>query len=285
MSATKAPSVELPPLRAIVVDDESLARRGLEIRLENVADVHICRHCENGREAVAAVDELKPDLVFLDVQMPGMDGFETLRKFSGPDMPWVIFVTAFSEHAIEAFEANAIDYLLKPIDDQRLAVALDRVRAARQASAAEQHRDKLLKMICDMTGENIGLSKALQGEVAANSAQTTKLAIKDGDTTIVVPWEDVDWIESAGDYLCVHACDETHVMRCTMKAMEERLDNRQFVRVHRSTIINKQRVSTVRSHINGEYFLTLDGGKQVKVSRSYRDSIDSITGTRQTVTH
>lgn len=272
-----ADTAEHPVLRAIVVDDESLARRGLEIRLADVSDIEICQHCRNGREAVAAVAELKPDIVFLDVQMPGMDGFETLKAFSGPDMPWVIFVTAFSEHAIRAFEANAIDYLLKPIDDRRLAVALDRVRAAKQASAAETHRDKLLQLICDMTGESLALADALDGDATDRDAGHARLAIKDGDTTVVLPWADVDWIEAAGDYLCVHAQGTTHVMRSTMKAMEKRLDHRYFVRVHRSTIINKARVSAIRSHINGEYFLTLDGGKQVKVSRSYRACVDQIT--------
>ncbi|MEN7343092.1 MAG: LytTR family DNA-binding domain-containing protein [Pseudomonadota bacterium] len=280
MSSVRTQQGKVVPLRAVVVDDEALARRGLEIRLSHIDDVEICRHCRNGREAVDAVKELSPDIVFLDVQMPGMDGFQTLKAFSGPKMPWVIFVTAFSEHAIAAFEANAIDYLLKPIDDRRLAVALDRVRAARDASHAEQHRDRLLQLICEMTGEEVALTDALAGR--SNNA---KLVIKDGDTTVVLPWQEVDWIESAGDYLCVHARGATHVMRCTMKAMEAQLGSTRFVRVHRSTIINADRVESIRSHINGEYFLTLMGGKQVKVSRSYRDSMGVIADERLQRTH
>lgn len=285
MSSQVTDIASMAPLRAVVVDDEALARRGLEIRLANIDDIEICRHCRNGREAVAAVKELAPDIVFLDVQMPGMDGFQTLRAFSGIHMPWVIFVTAFSEHAIAAFEANAIDYLLKPIDDRRLAIALDRVRAARQARVAGQHRDRLLELVCEMSGENLALADALDNRPTIPSTQTAQLAIKDRDTTVVLPWTDVDWIEAAGDYLCVHALGETHVMRCTMKAMEKQLDKQQFVRVHRSTIINTHRVTKIRSHINGEYFLTMNDGKQVKVSRSYRASIDVITSRTNSVAH
>ncbi|MEM7283249.1 MAG: response regulator, partial [Pseudomonadota bacterium] len=141
-------------LRALIVDDEELARRGLEIRLGSVENLSICGHCRNGREAVEAVQELKPNLVFLDVQMPGMDGFETLKQFAGSHMPAVVFVTAFAEHAIRAFEENAIDYLLKPIDDRRLYKAIDRVREHFAVMNAENHRDRLLKLICDMTGES-----------------------------------------------------------------------------------------------------------------------------------
>lgn len=148
-------------LRALIVDDEELARRGLEIRLQEMPDIEVCGHCRNGREAVRDVQSLKPDMVFLDIQMPGMDGFETLRSFAGPDMPAVVFVTAYAQHAIQAFEANALDYLLKPIDDRRLQQAIERVRAHRATVAAAEHRDRLLKLICDITGEEITLDAAL----------------------------------------------------------------------------------------------------------------------------
>lgn len=263
-------------LRTLIVDDEELARRGLELRLMSEPNLEICGQCQNGREAVAAVQTLKPNLVFLDVQMPGMDGFETLRRIAGHDMPAVVFVTAFAEHAIRAFEENAVDYLLKPIDDQRLKKAIERVREHLAAQKAEGHRDRLLKLICDITGESITLDKALEGINYRSDTTPQRLAIKDGKTTVCVEIGDIDWIEAAGDYLCIHANGTTHVMRGTMKRMQEIMKPKQFARVHRSTIVNLDRIKSIRSHINGEYFLTLDGAKEVKVSRSYRDSIKGL---------
>lgn len=278
MAQSHTPRPQAKVFRVIIVDDEELARRGMEIRLQRESDIEICKQCHNGREAVQAVHQLRPDIVFLDVQMPGMDGFETLREFSGPDMPHVVFVTAFSEYAIKAFDANAIDYLLKPIDDQRLKTALDRVRRASEVQSAVNHRDRLLRLICEITGEEIALESALDGLGEDSPANTRRIAIKDGDTTVCIDLDDVDWIEAAGDYLCVHARGKTHVMRGTMKRMEQFLDEKRFARVHRSTIINIARVQSIRSHINGEYFLSLEGAKEVKVSRSYRDSVQKIAG-------
>ncbi len=262
-------------LRTLIVDDEELARRGLEIRLESEADVEICGRARNGREAVAMVRELKPDLMFLDIQMPGMDGFDTLRELAGSEMPSVVFVTAFAEHAVRAFEANALDYLLKPIDDRRLKAALDRVRGHRQAAQATEHRSRLLKLICDITGEELTLEGALEGPTVARE-RPKRLAIREGNRTACVNISDIAWIESAGDYLCIHADGETHVLRGTMKRMEHMLDEAAFARVHRSTIINLGRVKAMRSHINGEYFLELDCDKEVKVSRSYRNCVERI---------
>ncbi len=260
------------PLKALIVDDEQLARLGLEIRLKDVQDIEICGLAENGRQAVAAVQSLKPDIVFLDIQMPGMDGFETLREFAGERMPLVIFVTAFAEHAIEAFDANALDYLLKPIDDDRLADALEKARRHLEAANIEEHRNKLLRMVCQLTGEELSLDQAL-----SNDPRPARISIKDGDETTCVPVVDIDWIEAAGDYLCIHANDETHVLRGTMKSMESFLQDDRFARVHRSTIVNLDRVISYRTHANGEYFLKLEGNKEVKVSRSYRDCVQNLS--------
>ncbi len=265
-------------LRALIVDDEELARRGLELRLQSDQDIEICGQSRNGREAVEHVRELKPDIVFLDIQMPGMDGFETLRAFAGADMPAVIFVTAFAEHAIRAFEANALDYLLKPIDDRRLKRAIERVREHLATRDAIGHRDQLLKLICDITGEEVTLDTALDGRV--ESPAPRRLAIKEDGATVCVEIRDIDWIESAGDYLCVHARGKTHVLRGTMKRMTDVLDKARFARVHRSTIINIERVRSMRPHTNGECFLSLEGDKEVKVSRSYRDDVKTLLADR-----
>ncbi len=261
-------------LRVLIVDDEELARRGLEIRLGADPDVEICGQSRNGREAVAAVRELRPDVVFLDVQMPGMDGFETLRELAGRHLPVVIFVTAFAEHAIQAFEANALDYLLKPIDDERLQQALKRARRHLDEQQAVDHRSQLLKLICDITGKEMTLDAALDGMSSQEPPALQRLAIKEGKTTACVEIANIDWIEAAGDYLCIHAVGKTHVLRGTMKRMEQILDRQFFARVHRSTIVNIARVQSMRTHSNGEYFLQLDGDKEFKVSRTYRDCVE-----------
>ncbi|MEM9529798.1 MAG: LytTR family DNA-binding domain-containing protein [Pseudomonadota bacterium] len=261
-------------LTALIVDDEELARRGLELRLQKEEDIVICGQSRNGREAVAAVKELKPDLVFLDIQMPGMDGFETLREFAGAHMPVVIFVTAFAEHAVRAFEANALDYLLKPIEDERLTRCVARARRHLRDREAVDHRAKLLKLICDITGDDLSLDQALGG--LKEPVRPQRLAVKEGRTTTCIELNDIDWIEAAGDYLCIHVNSQTHVLRGTMKRMEKILDAERFARIHRSTIVNLERVQTMRSHINGEYFLRLEGDKELKVSRSYRGSVESI---------
>jgi two-component system LytT family response regulator len=262
-------------LRVLIVDDEPLARRGLKVRLKDLPDVEVAGECANGRDAVAAIAEQRPDLVFLDIQMPVMDGFEVLRRIQGPDMPMVVFVTAFDEYAIQAFEAHALDYLLKPVDDARLADALERAREQQDERQAIEHRGRLLDLVAELGGvEHVSLEELLEKGVAAlESGYLDTLPIKDGGRTVRVRAEEIDWIDAAGDYMCVHAQGNTHIMRGTMKKLEDVLNPRQFQRVHRSTIVNVDRVRQVRSHINGEYFLILDGDVELKMSRHYKDKI------------
>ncbi len=263
-------------LRVLIVDDEELARRGLEIRLKAAPDIEVCGHSRNGREALSAIVEHKPDIMFLDIQMPGIDGFEVLKQMAGPDMPVVIFVTAYAEYAIRAFEANALDYLLKPIDESRLHAALDRAREQLDVREAKAHRVRLLKLICDLSGEELTLEQALASRPSEARQRPQRLAIKDGKETTCVDVADINWIDAAGDYLCVHTPQQTHVLRGTMKKLEQVLDPERFVRVHRSTIVNGHRVRSMRSHTNGEYFLTLDCGKELKLSRGYKKNIKRL---------
>lgn len=264
------------PLKAMIVDDEELARRGLELRLQSMDGVEVCGQCRNGREALAALEECKPDVLFLDIKMPGMDGFDVLRALGGSDAPVVIFVTAFAEHAVRAFEANALDYLLKPIDESRLEAALARAVEQLDARAASVHRAKLLKLICDLTGEEISLDDVLDRVTGESQPYPRELAIKDGRETTRVAVGDIEWIDSAGDYVCIHASGDTHILRGTMKSLERILDPGRFIRIHRSTIVNRQHVSSMRSHINGEYFVKLDCGKEVKLSRTYSDCAERL---------
>tara|TARA_R110002096_G_scaffold154_15_gene837 strand:+ start:4475 stop:5284 length:810 start_codon:yes stop_codon:yes gene_type:complete len=263
-------------LRALIVDDEELARRGLEIRLQKFPDIEICAQSRNGREALIAVQEHSPDLMFLDVQMPGMNGFDVLRSMSTSNMPAVIFVTAYDEFALRAFDANALDYLLKPINDDRLAEAIERARRECDEKLADQHRSKLLKFVCELTGQELSLEAALEAASENGISYPKRLAIRDGTETTCVDVAAIDWIDAAGDYMCVHSNGETHVLRGTMKKLEDLLNPEIFVRVHRSAIVNRHRVTSMRPHRNGEYFLNLGGSTELKLSRKYKSNIERI---------
>ncbi len=262
-------------LKALIVDDEQLARRGLELRLEQYDDIEICAQSRNGREALVAVREHAPDIMFLDVQMPGMDGFDVLRNLSTSNMPAVIFVTAYDEFALKAFDANALDYLLKPINDDRLAEAVERARLDSEEKQANEHRSKLLKFVCELTGQELSLEAAL---AAAGNGQRfpKRLAIRDGAETTCVEVDAIDWIDAAGDYMCIHSKGNTHVLRGTMKHLEELLNPKVFIRVHRSAIVNRHRIRSMRPHRNGEYFLSLEGDTELKLSRKYKCNLDRI---------
>jgi two-component system LytT family response regulator len=270
-------------IRTLLVDDEPLARRGLELRLRDAADIHIVRQCANGREALAAINEEAPDLVFLDIQMPGMSGLDLVAQVPQESMPMVVFVTAFDRYAIKAFETHALDYLLKPVDDARLAAALDRVRAQWQQRQAVAQREQLMALLAEVKGNGeIVVEPATTGvaDTGASAGGTrryaTLLPIRSGRETLRLDVATIDWIDAAGDYMCVHADGQTHVLRATMKELEEMLDPQVFQRVHRSTIVNLARVRSLRPHLNGECFLKLHSGQEVKLSRSFRDKIELL---------
>ena len=263
------------PLKTLIVDDEALARRGLRYRLAGIDDIKLVGEARNGREALELIDDLSPDLVFLDIQMPGMDGFDVLRVLDEERMPAIVFVTAFDEYAVKAFEANALDYLLKPIEEERLAEALGRVRRFRDQKRALKHRQSLLRLVGQITGEPVRDMEDLRrkGVDRLRKTEPPKLAIRDGGSTTWIPQDEIDWIDAAGDYMCVHSKGETYILRQTMKKLESELDPEFLQRIHRSTIVNVHRVREMHSHINGEYFLTLDNGHTVKLSRSYKDKL------------
>ncbi len=264
-------------IRAIIVDDEPLARRGLELRLREAPDIEIVRQCANGREALAAIGELQPDLMFLDIQMPGLSGFDVIKQVPQESLPMIVFVTAFDRFAIDAFEAHALDYLLKPVDEARLVRALDRVRAQHQQRQAVAQRAQLMAMLADVSGRGEIEPGSVPGAGgAAPRRHATMLPIRVGRETIRLDVAAIDWIDAAGDYMCVHAAGQTHVLRATMKELEEMLDPDVFQRVHRSTIVNLARVRSLRPHLNGECFLKLESGQEVKLSRSFRDKVELL---------
>ncbi len=259
-------------MRTLLVDDEALSRRGLELRLRVANDIEIIGHCSNGREALAAIRDQKPDLVFLDIQMPGLSGFDVLAELQPHELPMIVFVTAYDRFAVQAFEARAIDYVLKPVDDARLAATLTHVRELMEQRAAVAERNQLVNLLAELRG-----SGEIEGSspVRSNTPQTPNwLPIRNGRETVRVPVQAIEWVDAAGDYLCIHASGNTHILRATMREMENLLDPRLFQRVHRSTIVNLTRVKSLRAHMNGEYFLRLEGGQELKLSRTYRDKVE-----------
>ena len=267
-------------LSTIVVDDEPLARKGLIVRLLEHNDINIIADCANGREAIEAVIEHKPDLMFIDIRMPGLNGFEVVSELikQGRKMPLVIFVTAFEEYALKAFEIHAQDYLLKPADEVRISDALDRVRSTLADKDNNVQKMKLIKLVSDVTGND---SEDILSAIESNrpiklNQYSDILAIKDAGEISRVPVNDIIWIDAAGDYMCVHTNNETHILRKTMKQLEAALDPKVFIRSHRSTIVNKNYISKFCSQMNGEYYLVMSNEKELKVSRSYKDKVKKI---------
>jgi len=259
-------------IRTILVDDEPLATQGLQLRLESFDDVEIVATAANGREAIRAIKTNKPDLVFLDIQMPGFDGFSVIQGLMDVEPPLFVFVTAYGDHALRAFDAQAVDYLMKPVDEDRLASTLDRVRQrlAEKRSAEEAER---LKEALEEHAPEAAEELADAGPETAANRYEKMINIKDQGQIFRVDVDTIERIDAAGDYMCIQTGENTLILRETMKDLEKRLDPRRFQRVHRSTIVNLDLVKQVKPHTNGECFLVLDSGAQVKVSRSYRDVV------------
>ena len=257
-------------IRTLVVDDEKLAIQGLQLRLEPYADVEVIGTCANGREAIRAIKTEKPDLVFLDIQMPGFDGFSVVKGVMEIEPPLFVFVTAYEEHAIRAFEANAINYLMKPVDEDKLADTLDRVRTRLAEKRSAEEAKKLQDVLAEIAP---GAIENMPVEDENAGRYERMINIKDQGKIFRVDVETIEHIEAAGDYMCIYTGENSLILRETMKDLERRLDPRVFQRVHRSTIVNLDQVRQVRPHTNGECFLVLESGAEVKVSRSYRDVV------------
>jgi two-component system LytT family response regulator len=259
-------------IRTILVDDEPLAIQGLRLRLEPHEDVEIVDTCSNGREAIRSIKTNKPDLVFLDIQMPGFDGFSVVQGLMEVEPPLFVFVTAYSDHAIRAFEAQAVDYLMKPVEEDRLAATLDRVRQRLLEKRGAEEVGRLKEVLAEVAPEAAAeIGEA--GEAPSASRFEKMINIKDRGQIFRVDVDSIERIDAAGDYMCIYTAENTLILRETMKDLEKRLDPRRFQRVHRSTIVNLDLVRQVKPHTNGECFLVLDSGAQVKVSRSYRDVV------------
>ena len=260
-------------IRTIIVDDEPLAIQGLELRLQAFDDVEIVDRCANGREAIRAIRTLKPDLAFLDIQMPGFDGFSVVAGLADIEPPLFVFVTAFGQHALKAFEAQAVDYLMKPVEEERLAATIERVRQRLTEKRSCEDSERLKGILTEVAPEAMPDDLASDADVPAASRYEKIINIKDRGQIFRVEVGDIERIDAAGDYMCIYTADQTLILRETMKDLEKRLDPRKFQRIHRSTIVNLDNIKSVKPHTNGECFLVLGSNTQVKVSRSYREVV------------
>ena len=270
-----------PPLKAFIVDDESLARKGLALRLEPFEQVQLIGESGNSRDALEQIVELSPDVVFVDIQMPGLNGFELLRELQQrvDNLPAVVFVTAFDHYAIRAFEVRALDYLLKPVDEERLAETLERVQQELAPNSYHKTQQKLVNLVSEVTGQqgDAILEQLARGaDISELNRYPEHIAIKDSGEITRVPVNTIEWVDAAGDYMCIHAAGETFILRRTMKELEQELNPNRFQRVHRSAIVNIDQVEKLCTRHNGEYHLVLKNGQNLKVSRSYKDRIKQL---------
>jgi two-component system LytT family response regulator len=267
------------PLTTIIVDDEARARRTLKNRLQARDGIEVVAEARNGRDALEFIRRHGPDLMFLDIQMPGMDGFDVLRALQPRELPIIIFVTMADDYATSAFNSHGLDYLLKPISESALSSILERMDQLGKKQQAANQKKRLLGLLRDISRPARSGTMPAQGRDTDRSRRKAAawLFIPDSGYTTRVRQQDIEWIDAAGDYMCIHASGETHIMRVTMKALEQQLDPSILQRVHRSTIVNVHQVKAKQAHINGEFFLQLESGHTVKLSRSYKDKLAYFT--------
>ena len=245
-------------IRTLVVEDEPMARDRVRLLLQQQPDIEIVGECGDGAQALSAIERLDPELVFLDVQIPVVDGFGVIRAVPPDRMPMVVFTTAYDEYALRAFEVHALDYLLKPFDRTRFMRALDRVRERRERQRAGDLGRRLLAMVQDLKPE------------AAPAPE--RIVVKSGGRIFFIRVDEIDWIDAAGNYVRLHVKGETHLFRETMNGMEKRLDRSQFVRIHRSHLVNADRIRELLPG-NGEHIVVLRNGVRLTLSRGYRDRL------------
>jgi two-component system LytT family response regulator len=245
-------------VRALIVDDEPLARRGVALRLKKFKDVEIVGECGDGSSAVEKILALSPDVVFLDVQMPGMDGFEVLRALPSENLPSVIFLTAYERHALRAFEVHALDYLLKPVDDERFSAAVQRARQMGDSTSRLRMAERILQM--------------LHRDCVT---YPTRFPVRSGSRIQVVLTEDIEWVAAAGDYAELHSAGRCHLLRETMNSLEEKLDPSQFLRIHRSRIVRVRCIRELHAIENREYRVKLLDGSEHRSGRTYADRLEN----------
>jgi len=250
-------------IRTVVVDDEPLARERVRALLETQEGIEVVGDCADGLRAVATIQAKEPELVFLDIQIPELDGIGVVERIGVEKMPVVVFVTAYDQYALQAFEVHAVDYLLKPFDEERFLKALARARQAVEARRAGAVNERLFALIRDL--------KAPAGHLE-------RLVVKTSGRLFFLRVEEIDWIESSGNYVCLHVGDEGHLLRETMSGIEAKLDPARFIRIHRTSIVNIDRIKELQPLFHGEYDVVLRNGKTLTLSRGYRDRLQGLLG-------
>lgn len=248
-------------IRTLIVDDEQLARERLLSLLRGDPDIEIIGECSTGKEAIAAIKAESPDLVFLDVQMPEGDGFEVLESIDFHTMPIVVFVTAYDQYAIRAFDVHALDYLLKPFDQQRFEQALVRAKSEVVLRNNTNVNQKLLSML---------------EHIESHKKNLDRILVKSSGKVFFLKFDEIDWVESAGNYVKMHVGSESHLLRETMSEMERKLGNEKFVRIHRTVIVNLDRIKELQPWFNGEYVVILNNGIKLTASRGYKKKLSEV---------
>jgi two-component system LytT family response regulator len=256
-----AKSKTKPTIRAMIIEDEPLGRERLRALLDDFPEIQIVKECSNGREAVVSISELEPDLLFLDVQMPEMDGFEVLEAIASDDMPAVIFVTAYDQYAVRAFQLHALDYLLKTFDRELFAQSVRRA-IAEIVGRRSNFQDRLVALM-----EDVG-----------NRRVPNRLMVRSGGRILFLRLEDIDWIAAEDNYVSVHVGRETHLLRGTLASMEERLDPASFLRIHRSTIVNLDRIRELKPLFHGDYTVLLQDGTELILARTSYEKLRKLLG-------
>jgi len=250
-------------IRTLVVDDEPLARGVIREMLEDDPEVEIIGECINGHEAIAAIQELSPDLLFLDVQMPELGGFAVLEALKTERMPFVIFVTAYDQYAVRAFEVHALDYLLKPFDRERFEAAWQRAKNQIKKERETEREQRIL---------------ALLEELKAGPKYLERLVVKTGGRVFFEDTDDIYWIEAEGNYVRVHNEQKSYLLRETISGLEAQLDPKKFLRIHRSAIVKIDRIQELQPWFHGEYRVILHNGTQLTLSRNYRENLQEVLG-------
>jgi two-component system LytT family response regulator len=254
---------DVKKLRVIIVDDEPPARNKIRELIKSEPDVEVVDECTNGREAVQSITSKSPDLVFLDIQMPELDGFGVIEAIGPEQFPAVIFVTAYDQYAVQAFEVHAIDYLLKPFDRQRFQTALNRVKDHLQTNRQGDLNQQLNSLLRQLKGPK---------------KQAERFVVKSGGRVFFLKNDEIDWIEAAGNYVRLHVGTETHLLRETMSAIQKKLDPALFIRIHRSTFVNIEKIKELQPWFHGEYVVIMRDGTQLTMSRSYRSNLPDLLG-------
>lgn len=271
------------PLTALIVDDEPLALEGLRLRLEKIPEIEVIAEASDGDQAIHLCQTLSPDVLFLDLRLPGLNGIEVVQALQSDILPMVVFVSAYGEYAIDAFELNAIDYVMKPANLGRLQKTVERILQRVEPVDSGKEKFKLLRALGESSGIAISeLEDWLESDLPLPCPFTQELVIKNNDNEkVFLPIKDIRWIDAAGDYMCVHTHDETHVVRITMKKLESQLDPKIFSRIHKSTLVNIHCIKSIKPLRNSESILELGDEVQLKVSRNFSSDIQKIVEAKQ----